>query len=194
MPFINNKGGVGKSVLARAYAVEAARGGASVLIADLDDVQRTSKRWADHRKANGLQRARTLPDTGETIRIYRADAAKGNAVAQVALGYLYENAQSGLSKDDGQAAQLYRLAANQGNAVAQFNLGLFYAQGRGGLPKDEREAARLYKLAADQGNASAQANLGSYYAEGTAGPSGNFGPRGPVGDPGTRGRLIAAVG
>ena len=55
VPFMNNKGGVGKSVLARAYAVEAARAGASVLIADLDDVQRTSKRWADHRKANGLK-------------------------------------------------------------------------------------------------------------------------------------------
>jgi chromosome partitioning protein len=55
VPFMNNKGGVGKSVLARAYAVEAAKAGASVLIADLDDVQRTSKRWADHRKANGLQ-------------------------------------------------------------------------------------------------------------------------------------------
>ena len=54
VPFMNNKGGVGKSVLARAYAVEAARAGASVLIADLDDVQRTSKRWADHRRANGL--------------------------------------------------------------------------------------------------------------------------------------------
>ena len=55
VPFMNNKGGVGKSVLARAYAVEAARAGASVLIADLDDVQRTSKRWADHRKLNGLK-------------------------------------------------------------------------------------------------------------------------------------------
>jgi chromosome partitioning protein len=55
VPFMNNKGGVGKSVLARAYAVEAAKAGASVVIADLDDVQRTSKRWADHRKANGLQ-------------------------------------------------------------------------------------------------------------------------------------------
>lgn len=55
VPFMNNKGGVGKSVLARAYAVETAKTGASVLIADLDDVQRTSKRWADHRKANGLQ-------------------------------------------------------------------------------------------------------------------------------------------
>jgi cellulose biosynthesis protein BcsQ len=55
VPFMNGKGGTGKSVLARAYAVEAARAGASVLIADLDDVQRTSKRWADHRKANGLR-------------------------------------------------------------------------------------------------------------------------------------------
>ena len=50
VPFMNGKGGTGKSVLARAYAVEAARSGASVLIADLDDVQRTTKRWADHRK------------------------------------------------------------------------------------------------------------------------------------------------
>ena len=55
VPFMNSKGGTGKSVLARAYAVEAAKAGASVLIADLDDVQRTSKRWADHRKSNGLQ-------------------------------------------------------------------------------------------------------------------------------------------
>ena len=54
VPFMNGKGGTGKSVLARAYAVEAARAGASVLIADLDDVQRTSKRWADHRRNNGL--------------------------------------------------------------------------------------------------------------------------------------------
>jgi chromosome partitioning protein len=55
VPFMNNKGGVGKSVLARAYAVETARAGASVLIADLDDIQQTTKRWADHRKVNGLQ-------------------------------------------------------------------------------------------------------------------------------------------
>jgi len=55
VPFMNGKGGTGKSVLARAYAVEAARGGASVLVADLDDVQRTTKRWADHRKSNGLK-------------------------------------------------------------------------------------------------------------------------------------------
>src|SRR3974377_1930257 len=55
VPFMNGKGGTGKSVLARPYAGEAARAGASVLIADLDDVQRTSKQWADHRKRNGLK-------------------------------------------------------------------------------------------------------------------------------------------
>jgi chromosome partitioning protein len=55
VPFMNSKGGVGKSVLARTYAVEAARAGASVLIADLDGDQRTSKRWADQRKANGFR-------------------------------------------------------------------------------------------------------------------------------------------
>jgi chromosome partitioning protein len=55
VPFMNGKGGTGKSVLARTYAVEAARAGTSVLIADLDDVQRTSKQWADHRKRNGLK-------------------------------------------------------------------------------------------------------------------------------------------
>jgi cellulose biosynthesis protein BcsQ len=55
VPFMNGKGGSGKSVLARAYAVEAARAGATVLVADLDDVQRTTKRWADHRKLNGLK-------------------------------------------------------------------------------------------------------------------------------------------
>ena len=53
VPFMNSKGGVGKSTLVRAYAVEAAKAGASVLIADLDDVQRTSKRWAEHRRLNG---------------------------------------------------------------------------------------------------------------------------------------------
>ena len=43
VPFMNGKGGTGKSVLARTYAVEAAKSGASVLIADLYDIQRTFK-------------------------------------------------------------------------------------------------------------------------------------------------------
>ena len=55
VPFMKRKGGVGASTLARTYAVEAARAGASVVIADLDEMQLTCKRWAEHRKANGLK-------------------------------------------------------------------------------------------------------------------------------------------
>ena len=55
VPFMNGKGGTGKSVLVRTYAVEIAKSGTSVLIADLDDVQRTTKSWAEHRKLNGLK-------------------------------------------------------------------------------------------------------------------------------------------
>jgi chromosome partitioning protein len=50
---MNGKGGTGKSTLARCYAVEAAKGGASVLIADLDDEQKTAAIWAANRKRNG---------------------------------------------------------------------------------------------------------------------------------------------
>ena len=45
----------GQATLARCYAVEAAKGGASVLIADLDDEQKTSAIWAANRKRNDLQ-------------------------------------------------------------------------------------------------------------------------------------------
>ena len=67
VPFMNGKGGTGKSTLARCYAVEAAKGGASILIADLDDEQKTTAIWAANRKRNGLQ-----PD----IRVEVASARK----------------------------------------------------------------------------------------------------------------------
>jgi chromosome partitioning protein len=53
--FVGQKGGTGKSTLARAFAVEAARVQANVLIADLDDAQRTSFEWGERRLANGFK-------------------------------------------------------------------------------------------------------------------------------------------
>jgi chromosome partitioning protein len=53
--FVGQKGGTGKSTLARAFAVEAARHDNTVLIADLDEAQRTSLDWAERRTANGLK-------------------------------------------------------------------------------------------------------------------------------------------
>jgi chromosome partitioning protein len=55
--FVGQKGGTGKSTLARAFAVEAARHGGSVVIADLDEAQRTSWDWGERRAVNGLQPA-----------------------------------------------------------------------------------------------------------------------------------------
>lgn len=52
--FVGQKGGTGKSTLARAFAVEAARR-ANVLVADLDDAQRTSLEWGQRRLANRFE-------------------------------------------------------------------------------------------------------------------------------------------
>lgn len=51
--FVSQKGGVGKSTLARALACVAANAGWSVRIADLDDQQSTAKEWSVNRQANG---------------------------------------------------------------------------------------------------------------------------------------------
>jgi chromosome partitioning protein len=58
--FVGQKGGTGKSTLARAFAVEAAKRDQGVLVADLDDAQRTSWDWSQRRAANGIQPAITV--------------------------------------------------------------------------------------------------------------------------------------
>jgi chromosome partitioning protein len=52
--FISQKGGVGKSTLARLIAREAAAGDLSVKIADMDTQQTTSTLWAARRSQNGV--------------------------------------------------------------------------------------------------------------------------------------------
>ena len=95
-------------------------------------------------------------------------AAKGNANAQVNLGYMYDKGE-GVPRDDAAAVAWYRKAAAQGNAIAQYNLGLMYANGRG-VPQDYASAAFWYRKAAEQGNAIAQNNLGVMYANGRGVP------------------------
>lgn len=51
---ISQKGGVGKSALARLLAVEVARAGWTVKIADLDPAQGTSTKWKSRRDQSGL--------------------------------------------------------------------------------------------------------------------------------------------
>ena len=53
--FVSQKGGVGKSTLARALAVTLRRGGMKVLVADLDPQQGTVIEWAKLRSERGLE-------------------------------------------------------------------------------------------------------------------------------------------
>ena len=94
----------------------------------------------------------------------RAEAGKGNAVAQFKLGVL--KFPDGMDvKDEAAAAVWYRKAAEQGLAEAQNNLGFMYWMGRG-VAKDSTEAVKWYRKAAEQGLAHAQNNLGWVYLKG----------------------------
>jgi chromosome partitioning protein len=52
--FVSQKGGVGKSTLARALAVAAARAGSKVKLGDLDPLQRTLVLWDKTRRRNNV--------------------------------------------------------------------------------------------------------------------------------------------
>ena len=52
--FMNQKGGVGKTMLARAMAVQLTNAGKSVVLVDLDVNQRTAMNWAEARRRNSV--------------------------------------------------------------------------------------------------------------------------------------------
>ena len=109
--------------------------------------------------------ARERGDHAAALVQFTAEAARGNAVAQLNLGRMYAAGQ-GVPADDQQAISWFRKAADQGDARAQSNLGVMYETGRG-VTKDERQAVNWYRKAADQGEAGAQTNLGRMYADGS---------------------------
>jgi hypothetical protein len=96
-------------------------------------------------------------DKSEAAKWYRRAAEQGNADAQRALGFCYDNGE-GVTQDKVAAVKWYRKAADQGDAVAQCNLGVCYESGEG-IPQDKAEAAKWYLKAADQGDTQAQNNL-----------------------------------
>jgi TPR repeat protein len=85
----------------------------------------------------------------EAARLCGIAAKQGNAIAQLKLGWCYENGQ-GLPQDAGAAVDQYRLAVMAGFAAAKANLGLCFEKGRG-VPLDLAEAKRLCTLAAEGG-------------------------------------------
>ncbi|MCH7662331.1 MAG: ParA family protein [Chloroflexi bacterium] len=65
---VSQKGGVGKSTLARLIAREAAVGGLDVKIADLDTQQKTCTNWAARRIANNVQPEIEVQPVGDLNR------------------------------------------------------------------------------------------------------------------------------
>jgi uncharacterized protein len=97
----------------------------------------------------------------------RADAERGDPMAQWLIGGLYERGE-----DYAEAIRWYRKAADQGFADAECSLGSMYSKGRG-VRQDYAEAARWFRKAADQRYELAQYELGVYYANGLGVPQ-NF--------------------
>jgi TPR repeat protein len=102
-------------------------------------------------------------DDAKAVEWYRKAAEKGNHVAQVNLGIMYEKGH-GVAKDEARAVEWYRKAAEKGNARAQFALGLMYTNGHG-VGRDEGKAVEWYRKAAEQGYARAQGWLGVMYTK-----------------------------
>ncbi len=98
------------------------------------------------------------------FEIIKARAEKGDAEAQLALGFRYA-AGNGVLKDYSKAAKWQRKAAEQGLAAAQFVLATDYAKGLG-VKTDLAEAAMWYSRAAEQHLPEAQFALGKCYANG----------------------------
>jgi TPR repeat protein len=98
------------------------------------------------------------------MRAFRADAAKGNALAASNIGYLYERGL-GVPQNYAEAMAWYRKAAAQGLAQAQFNIGTLYFQGWG-VERNTRESFAWFRRAALQDLPEAQYMVGLAYLEG----------------------------
>ena len=100
-------------------------------------------------------------DYDQALKWYRNGAEQGYALAQSALGSMYQMGR-GVPQNFGEALKWYRLAVNQADPVAESNLGLMSARGQGTKP-DITRAMTLFEKSAEKGWPPAQANLAYLY-------------------------------
>jgi len=106
----------------------------------------------------------TLPPLAELI----PKGNQGNAVAQFAVGLMYEIGQS-VPQDYAEAMKWFRKAADQGNVDGQIGVGALYFDGHG-VSQNYAEAMKWYRKAADQGDSFAQLKVGVMYEKGQSVP------------------------
>ena len=87
-------------------------------------------------------------DFGKAMEVWQTLANQDNAIAQNALGVMYQKG-AGVPQDYAEAAKWFRLAADNGYVSAQSNLGQMYAMGKG-VTQDLAEAAIWFTRAAQQ--------------------------------------------
>jgi localization factor PodJL len=113
--------------------------------------------------AEGARRIESHDNAG--VEPLRKAANLGYAPAEFYLAKLYEEGQSGLTKDLVEARRWTQRAAEAGDRKAMHNLALYYFEGSGG-PKNLTLAAQWFRRAADLGLVDSQYNLGRLYEEG----------------------------
>jgi len=97
-------------------------------------------------------RASERRDYGTALRIWLPLAEAGDAKAQHAIAYLYEEGK-GVLQDTATARKWYLRAAEQGNASSQSNLALMYSLNRE-IPQDLVQSYKWASIAAGASGAS----------------------------------------
>jgi len=106
--------------------------------------------------------------SAENLQMLQAQAAQGNAMAQLKLGIMYADGK-GVPQDYVTARGWYEKAAARGNAMAQYYLGRMYFNGES-VPKDYTMAREWWEKAAARGDSWSQVNLGWIYLDGNGVP------------------------
>jgi TPR repeat protein len=104
------------------------------------------------------------PPAGTSLAAVQAQAAKGDAASELALGRRYYSGV-GVTQDYLVAADWFRKAALQGNVTAQGNVCYIYAVNKE-LPADYPQALDWCRKAADKGDVQGESILGYLYHEG----------------------------
>jgi len=110
----------------------------------------------------------TLFGAPENPDSLREKAESGNAIAQLELGWRYQNGVE-LPQDDSSAIHWYQKAAEQGLASAQCNLGMMHMEGRG-TPANQQLALEWLRSAARKGHTLAIYNIGLAHLNGDGVP------------------------
>lgn len=111
------------------------------------------------RQALRGKEARVAGNYAVALKLLSEEAAKGDALAQAELGYMYYNGD-GVGQNVEKALSLMSQAAEQGLAQPQRLLGYIYDHGKG-VGKDKLKAIFWYTKAAEQGDDQAAFNLGT---------------------------------